>query len=568
MNNSLTCQLIQEVLNKGVKEFCLSPGARNAPLIYSLSKLPFIKVYFWPEERSAAFFALGRIKATGLPVAVVTTSGTAAAELLPASVEAHYTSLPLLLITADRPRRYRGTGAPQSIEQLGIFSHYVHFSQDLEGTEICQLEPWTLQGPAHLNVCFEEPKDAECRNINVEGITAGNFAKNHPFGNKNSISEFDHFIDSVEFPLVVVGELEREAAESIVSFLLRYQAPVYLEAQSGLREDPRLESLKVKTIEKIWERSAQCGYPIDGVLRIGGIPTARLWRDLEEGRAKVCSVSQHPFSGLSCAGVLHQSPASFFSNLAFLEREDGMMEDAESELFAYQERHSSAVMAPSKPCLTLSSQTAVSTLKKKKDFSFQNWLEKDHRCWENLLQLFEEEPLAEQSLIHALSRQIPSDAKIYLGNSLPIREWDQAATRLLAHPNVAVNRGANGIDGQLATFLGYCSPEQDNWAILGDLTALYDLAAPWILPQLPPLKANLVIVNNGGGQIFARMFAHQNFRNEHDLNFKPLADFWKWAYERWESIPLSIPKGEGGRIIELVPDMQATQRFLEKLKLL
>lgn len=522
MNNSLTEQLIQEVLNKGVKEFCLSPGARNAPLVYALSKLPFIKVYIWPEERSSAFFALGRIKATGLPVAVLTTSGTAAAELLPAAVEAYYTSLPLLLITADRPRRYRGTGAPQSIEQLGLFSHYVHMSQDLEGAELCRLEPWTLRGPAHLNVCFEEPKDAECRNINVEGITAGSFSKKHEFGNKNSAGDFDLFIETVDFPLVVVGELEREAAEAVVSFLLCYQAPVYLEAQSGLREDPRLESLKVKTIEKIWECSAGCGYPIDGVLRIGGIPTARLWRDLEEGRAKVCSVSQHPFSGLSWAGVVHQPLGSFFQDLHF---------------------------------------------KKKKDFSFQKWLEKDQRCWENLLHLFEKEPHAEQSLIHALSKQIPSPAKIYLGNSLPIREWDQGATRTRIHPHVAVNRGANGIDGQLATFLGYCSPEQENWAILGDLTALYDLVAPWILPQLPALRANLVIVNNGGAQIFARMFAHQNFRNGHDLSFKPLADFWKWAYERWETVPPIISQGEGGRLIELIPDLQATQRFLEKLKL-
>ncbi|MBA2369489.1 MAG: 2-succinyl-5-enolpyruvyl-6-hydroxy-3-cyclohexene-1-carboxylic-acid synthase [Candidatus Protochlamydia sp.] len=567
MNNSLTLQLVQEVLNKGVKEFCLSPGARNAPLIYALSKLTFIKVYLWPEERSAAFFALGRIKATGRPVAVLTTSGTAAAELLPAAVEAHYTSLPLLLITADRPRRYRGTGAPQSIEQLGIFSHYVHYAQDLEGAEVCQLEPWTMRGPAHLNVCFEEPKDAECKKISVEDITPSKSPKKQSFGSENSVHEFDLFIESVDFPLVIVGELEQESKESIISFLLRYQAPVYLESQSGLRENPLLKSLEVKSVEKIWEYSAQGGYPIDGVLRIGGIPTARLWRDLEEGRVRVCSVSQHPFSGLSCAGVVHQSPASFFSHLnENFEWDIEEVEELGSKTVTYQESLSSIARMASNSCSTLLARTAAARLRKK-IFPFHSWLEKDQRCWEDLLQLFEEEPLAEQSLIHALSKQIPTAAKIYLGNSLPIREWDQAATRLLPHPQVAVNRGANGIDGQIATFLGYCSPEQENWAILGDLTALYDLVAPWILPQLPPLKANLVIVNNGGGQIFGRMFAHQNFRNQHDLSFKPLADFWKWSYERWETVP-SISKSQGGRLIELIPDSEATRRFLEKLRLI
>ncbi len=114
----LVKQLLEEVIAQGVQELCLCPGARNAPLIYPLVHSSQVRIYYWPEERSAAFFALGRIKATGCPVAVVTTSGTAAAELLPATMEAFYTGLPLILITADRPRRFRGTGAPQSAEQV------------------------------------------------------------------------------------------------------------------------------------------------------------------------------------------------------------------------------------------------------------------------------------------------------------------------------------------------------------------------------------------------------------------------------------------------------------------
>jgi len=114
---------------------CVCSGSRNAPLLAVLSKSD-LKLWTFVDERSAAFFALGRMKLTGAPVAVVTTSGTAAAELLPALVEAHYSGLPLFVITADRPARFRGTGAPQAIEQLDLFGVY---------------------GARHLNVEFDEP---------------------------------------------------------------------------------------------------------------------------------------------------------------------------------------------------------------------------------------------------------------------------------------------------------------------------------------------------------------------------------------------------------------------------
>ena len=145
----------------GVENFCVCGGSRNAPLIAGLA------VGSWPlaerdrstangqpptvnsfiDERSAAFFALGRAKLTGRPVAVITTSGTAVAEMLPAAIEAHYSGLPLVLITADRPARYRGTGAPQAIEQQSIFGVYA--SRDAAA--------WTRVGPLHINIEFDEP---------------------------------------------------------------------------------------------------------------------------------------------------------------------------------------------------------------------------------------------------------------------------------------------------------------------------------------------------------------------------------------------------------------------------
>ena len=518
----LAKQVLEEVISQGIHEFCLCPGARNAPFVYPLVHSSQVRIYYWPEERSAAFFALGRIKATGLPVAVVTTSGTAAGETLPAAMEAHYTGLPLVILTADRPRRFRGTGAPQSAEQVGLFSCYAHETQDLAEGDHCCLNNWTRQGPVHLNVCFEEPKDSQCQASRLNPYVEPGLWK-QPL-NFCPDGRYLSFLQQSCFPLVIVGALHPSQYEAAIAFLLHLNAPVYLEGISGIREDPRLTSLRMTWMERIWIFAAQQGYPVDGILRLGSVPTARLWRDLEykAGKIQVCSISEQPFSGLSCADVIHTSLPSFFD--------------------------------------------WAQTLMPPHDYSYLNWKEADNKAQQSLQDLFLEEPLSEPGLIHALSSKIPAGSKVYLGNSLPIREWDLAATYQPRGFQMSCSRGLNGIDGQIATFLGYSSAEQDNWSILGDLTVLYDLAAPWITSQLPDVATNVVLVNNGGSGIFARMFAHPAFQNTHQLNFEPIAHFWGWRYEKWEFVPESISPSQGGRLIEIVPDDQATKRFLHRLK--
>ena len=140
-------RVIERVRESGVSDFCICGGSRNAPLIAVLGSMSDVHLYSFVDEHSAAFFALGRAKRDEKPVAVVTTSGTAAAELLPATVEAFYAGVPLVLITADRPASYRGTGAPQSIDQIGLFGDYA-------ATDI---EAWNGRTPLHLNVEFDEP---------------------------------------------------------------------------------------------------------------------------------------------------------------------------------------------------------------------------------------------------------------------------------------------------------------------------------------------------------------------------------------------------------------------------
>lgn len=158
MNIRLAKEVIQKLSGWGVRDFVICAGARNAPFVKVLGSST--NHHFFFDERAAGFFALGRSKRDGRPVAVVVTSGTAAAELLPSVIEAYYSGTPIVLVTADRPRSYRGSGAPQAIEQVGLFSNYVSGALDIETEEDLQRsEEWPMNahGPTHLNVCFSEP---------------------------------------------------------------------------------------------------------------------------------------------------------------------------------------------------------------------------------------------------------------------------------------------------------------------------------------------------------------------------------------------------------------------------
>ena len=167
---------IADARARGATDFCVCAGSRNAPLLAVLSVTSGIRVWSFVDERSAAFFALGRAKVLEAPAAVVTTSGTAVAELFPAVVEAHYSGTPLIVITADRPARYRGSGAPQCIEQEGIFGPYaggcvvhvnVEFDEPLIDEEI-PCHPERSEGPGRVG-----PRAAPApRSLATLGMTA------------------------------------------------------------------------------------------------------------------------------------------------------------------------------------------------------------------------------------------------------------------------------------------------------------------------------------------------------------------------------------------------------------
>ena len=411
---------------------------------------------------------------------------------------------------------FRNSNAPQSCEQVGLYGRYVTIDLDVAEDESCDLSHWDVRSPAHINICLEEPSPKNFPN-HFEIEESAMALADPPTNPKNLTA----FLESVTSPLVVVGGLKAEAREPVAQFLMQLNAPVYFEAISGLRQDHRLRPFAITRHCKLWEKAESAGYKIDGILRIGGIPTFRLWRDLEDkqGKIGVYSVNDSPFSGLSwgpidCAPLdqffLHYSPRRFNRK------------------------------------------------------SFEKWHEEDRIYNEKLHRLFLEEPEAEPSLIHTLSTKIPQQAFIYLGNSLPIREWDMGATWEERHYQVHATRGLNGIDGQTSAFLGLSSPQSENWSLLGDLTALHDLAGPWILNQMPDVKVTIAVINNGGGKIFEKMFPQKEIQNSHNLHFDSVANLWNLQYERWSFIPAQL-SCERNRLIEITPNEEASKQFWNKL---
>jgi 2-succinyl-5-enolpyruvyl-6-hydroxy-3-cyclohexene-1-carboxylate synthase len=496
MNDDLALAVVQECERAGVTEYCLCAGSRNSELV-RMVLTSAARCWHFFEERSAAFFALGRVRVTERPVAVVTTSGTAAVEIFPAIVEAHYQGLPLLAVTADRPRNYRFSGAPQAINQENLYGDYPQVSADVNSAEQAQdsLWGWTQEGPAHLNVCLEEPK------LDVTAYAAA--GTRHEF--KEIIANSSPpLAKAIHADIILLGELLPQEQERVKHLLQEWHGPVWAEAASGLRT--WLGTRLVRGGE-----GALRHLPVRSVLRLGGVPSCRFWRDLEaKPDVNVVSVSRSGYSGLG--------------------RASRSLEWSEIALEPYAA-------------------------------TFQDMPVAD---------VIGKFPHSECGYFHDLSWRIPEEAALFLGNSLAIRQWNLAAEPRGAEGQCHVMRGANGIDGNLSFFYGTAAEAEEAWAVVGDLTALYDLAAPWIIDQLPAARRRIVVMNNGGGLIFRRLPSLQGLEvkakrvieNTHDLRFQHWAAQWGMDYLLITSLsdwPAQLP--EGDVVIEILPDAEQSDAF-------
>ncbi|MES2708777.1 MAG: 2-succinyl-5-enolpyruvyl-6-hydroxy-3-cyclohexene-1-carboxylic-acid synthase [Verrucomicrobiota bacterium] len=574
-DSSLLCAVtLQALMGFGaLQEVIICAGARNCALVVAFASAPGIRVWHHFEERAAAFFALGRILSHGRPVAVITTSGTAVAELFPAIIEAHYQGLPLVALTADRPAAYRGTGAPQAIEQAGIFGNYPALSLDVrELDDLAPLAEWTRLGPLHVNLCLEEPGPGQLgwlRNYGA-GLTPNDGREDDDQENgskerslqdlKTTLSlpaaldrstgvppvSFHHpksparqrviqeailtlSLPALLRPLVLLGDLLPGELPAVTAFLKHLAAPVYAEAASGLRGHPELRSLLISGGD-----TALKSIPHDSVLRLGGVPACRFWRDLED-RPHV------PVLSLTRSG--HRGLARESSAFPLLPE---ILESLTASL------NNTTVSVPG------SATTSSPNHHRPHIPDLQPALD---AC-------LARHPGSEPALVRALSDLIPPGAVVFTGNSMPIREWNLCARPDRPHHARAL-RGANGIDGNLSAFLGLAVDAAEAWCLIGDLTALYDLAAPWILPQFDCPKLRIVVIQNAGGKIFSRLPALRGLteterrlmENPHQISLKGWAEQWGLSHHTHHGPLTTLPPLPDRLVLELHPDPEATEAF-------
>jgi len=187
---------------------------------------------------------------------------------------------------------------------------------------------------------------------------------------------------------------------------------------------------------------------------------------------------------------------------------------------------------------------------------------RDRSIANSLRQLLESEPRSEAGLVRALSERLAGNARILLGNSLPIREWDLAARRAEDERTIFANRGVNGIDGLVSTALGLAGADRPAAGVIGDLSALYDLAGLWPAAQLGDADVTLAVINNAGGKIFDRMFRSAAFLNAHRLRLRGWAEMFGWHYATIHGASDPFPPGTP-RLLEVLPDEEATRRFAD-----
>ena len=268
-------------------------------------------MYEFFDERSASFFALGRTKQTKRPVVVLTTSGTAVAETLPAVIESYYSSNPLIILSSDRPKYFRKSGAPQSIEQHHIFNSFAEKVWDID-TDSCdlKLKEISFAKPLHINICFYDPMLPADLNKNLNKIYDREF-KNSSYSSelkppalapdllgRNRLKGFkdeddhetlkvlSHFLCQNKNPLVIVSDIPAYLRSAVMNLLFQLNRPSWIEALSGLSGERKLEPLKIKAGEKSIEQ-AFYKKNMTSVIKIGQSPVLKFWRTLETKYASV-----------------------------------------------------------------------------------------------------------------------------------------------------------------------------------------------------------------------------------------------------------------------------------------
>jgi len=524
---------VDELVRCGMRVACTSPGSRCAPLVLTLAREQRLDCYSHVDERCAGFFALGAAKASGLPVAVTCTSGTAAAELLPAAIEAHEARVPLLLLSADRPPELRDNGAGQAIDQLKLFGSAVKWFVEV-GTHDASPERlrwmrtlacrayWTAlegrPGAVHLNFPLREPLVTNDRSeigqqpADETGRPGGRpYVCRPPVSAAAEDTRLRELVAAAKRGVIVAGRYERDTplGQAAAAFCEAAGWPLLADPLSGTR---RGAAAVAHYDALLHDEAFFASHRPDLVVRVGDLPVSkplRTWlADLDDHTPQVA---------LDPEGAW-QDPASVLSDSLALEPAAAL-----------------AGLTSSPPA------TEIDWL--------AGWRAADEQAAEAINGVLAGEEINEPAVAAELGVLLPAEATLFVASSMPVRDIETFWPVREDPPRVLCNRGANGIDGTVSSAFGAAAACAGSVVLLiGDVALAHDIGGLLAAKRLE-LKLTIVLLDNGGGGIFdflpvsrAAMAQESDIYTRHvatptGIDFAKAAELYGLAYERAETIP-------------------------------
>lgn len=489
VTHSFAATFVDELARAGLDTVCLAPGSRSTPLAVAFARHAGIRQLVHLDERSASFFALGRARATGRAVAVLCTSGTAAAEFHPAVVEGDLARVPLLVLTADRPPELQRVGANQVIDQVGLYGSAVRAFFDpgppdaaadggrawrrLAGRALAATQG-PPPGPVHVNLAFREPL-LPAPGERVEPLPPQGpplvVARPRELPRAADLDRLAERVAAARRPLIVAGELTAEEVRAaagplgaaVDALAWRSGAPVIAEPSSGLRRRGGVNL--VPAADALVRAGFGVDHRPDVVVRLGAAPTSKSLNALFTGSGAF-QVVLDPGHGWRDPDLV---AGEFWRT------------DPAVTVAALAER----CRAPVDP-----------------DWAAA-WVDADRCARQTLSRLLDETALHEGHVVRALATALTAPgvapAPVFVGSSLPIRDVDTfwPATEGI---QLLGNRGASGIDGLVSSGLGVADAAGGRAVILvGDLSLYHDMNGLWAIRRHGLVPFLVVLDNNGGG---------------------------------------------------------------------
>ena len=541
-NYAFAGAFVDELARCGLHNACICPGSRSSPLTISLARHPAIKAWVHLDERSASYFALGMAKALGEPVALVCTSGTAAPNFHPAVAEAHNSSIPLLVLTSDRPPELSDWGALQTIDQVRIYGSHAKWSVAMPMPEAtaallafvrstaCRAFTTAIDlpaGPIHVNFPFREPLEPASVPADFprgwedtpteawHGRTDGRPFLSVPITERRPIPEdmeaLAAHLASTEQGLIVCGpQLDSALAKAVTALASRLNYPILADPLSQVRCGTHDTALVIDSYDAILrdpDLSGSLGPKV--VLRFGLLPssgpvTQYLERHREARHVLVDGGGHWKDPSHITSDTVHVDPVLFCDSLSSLLQGERTTSTWASRWLKVAEASRSAMQR----------------------------------------QLDELEEMFEGKVFSELARLLPEDATLFAGNSMPVRDMDTFFPSVAKPIKFLANRGASGIDGVVSSALGTSAATNGKLVlVIGDISFYHDMNG-LLAAKAQGLDATIIVINNDGGGIFSFLpqAAYDDvfepyFGTPHGLTFRASAELYGLGYCKADSWP-------------------------------